>query len=141
MVSGPACPDYLCDVDRHAMARAQRRRQALEALELERSRGEALREQLETVVSEVDGAAIDEAIFAAMEPEDVAIVRDAIYGPEPDPVDFDEEWSDGDLLSPEDDPAPDTDEQESEIERLREAMADSRRREQALERYLEALGE
>jgi hypothetical protein len=144
MVSRPAWPDYLCDVDREAMARAQRRRQALDALEFERARGEALREQLETVVAELDGAAIDEAIFASMAPEDVAVVREALFGAEPDAAgESDEEWTEVDwLVAPdEDDPALELAERESEIERLRETIAASRRREAALERYLEALAE
>jgi hypothetical protein len=143
MVSRPAWPDYLCEVDREAMARAQRRRQALDALEFERARGEALREQLETVIGETDGAALDEAIFASMAPEDVAVVREALYGPEPDDAgESDEAWTDADWLAPEeDDPALELAERESEIERLRGELAASRQRESALERYLEALAE
>jgi hypothetical protein len=132
------------------MARAQRRRQALDALEFERARGEALREQLETVIGETDGAALDEAIFASMAPEDVAVVREALCGPEPDDAgESDEAWTDADWLAPEeeeeeeeeDDPALELAERESEIERLRGEIAASRQRESALERYLEALAE
>ncbi|HEY7537771.1 MAG TPA: hypothetical protein VH721_07265 [Gaiellaceae bacterium] len=130
-------------MDREAMARAQRRRQALDALEFERARGEALREQLETVIGETDGAALDEAIFASMAPEDVAVVREALCGPEPDDAgESDEAWTDADWLAPEeDDPALELAERESEIERLRGELAASRQRESALERYLEALAE
>jgi hypothetical protein len=51
--------DYLGVVDRESIARAERRRQALEALEFERARAAALRERLESVVAELDGPAID----------------------------------------------------------------------------------
>ena len=66
-----ACLDYLGAVDREAIARAERRRQALEALEFERARAAALRERLEAIVAELDGPALDAAIFARLAPEDV----------------------------------------------------------------------
>ncbi len=126
-------------MDRQAIARAQRRRQAAEALDDERARGEALREQLETIVAELEGPALDEAAFAAMEPGDVAIVRPALYGEEIGPPEPDDpltlEWYEATA-----DPEPDPAEQEEEVARLQQELAESRRRELALERYLEALG-
>jgi hypothetical protein len=121
------------------MARAQRRRQAVEALEFERARADALRDQLESVVAELDGAAVDESVFASMTPDDVAVVRAELYGPEPEEPD--EEWAASEWDLPEPDLEPDPAERESEIARLQEAIASSRRRQQAFERYLEALGE
>ena len=120
------------------MARAQRRRQAVEALEFERARAEALEEQLETIVAELDGPALDEDVFAAMAPEDVAIVRPALFGEEPEPIeepgDWALEWHEATA-----DPAPDPAEQEAEVARLQEEIEESRRRQEALGRYLAAL--
>jgi hypothetical protein len=128
-------------VDRQGIARAQRRRQAVDALEFERARGEALQEQLETVVGELEGPALDEAVFATMEPEDVAIVRPALYGEEVEPPPEADDPLTAEWYEAMADPEPDPAEQESEIARLRDELAASRRRRLALERYLEALGE
>jgi hypothetical protein len=126
-------------MDRQAVARAERRRQAVEALESERARADALQEQLRTIVAELEGAAIDEAIFSSMAPEDVAVVRPALYGVEPE---LEDTWADLDWHSPEDaeEDAEGAD-QEAEISRLEEEIAGSIRRQQAFERYLDALGE
>ena len=91
--SGPARLDYLWPVDperdgrRRALARAGRRRQVLEALEFERGRETVLVEQLEHTLAEADGAGLDEAIFAGMEPEQVEIVRGVLHGPSEDEQD------------------------------------------------------
>jgi hypothetical protein len=124
-------------VDRQAIARAQRRRQATDALEFERARADALRERLEAIVSELDAPAIDEAVFAAMAAEQAAVVRTELYGAEPEPLD--EEWAEED--SPEADPVLDPVEQEAEIVRLQDEIAGSMRRQQAFEAYLAAIGE
>ncbi len=125
-------------MDRQAIARAQRRRQVEEALEFERARADALREQLETIVAELDGPALDETVFAAMTPEDVAVVRPALYGAEDEP---DDEWITLELESAEAESESDpVEEQEAEVARLAEAIDASVRRQQAFERYLEALG-
>jgi hypothetical protein len=121
-------------VDRDAIARAQRRRQALEALEFERERADALLEQLEALVTELEAPRIDEAIFARMAPEDADVVRGTLQpgepvGPEEEWLPIEEPW--------EADPA----ESEAEIARLEEEIAASRRRQQAFERYIEALGD
>jgi hypothetical protein len=136
-----ACAAIVIRVDRQAIARAQRRRHAVEALAFERSRGEALQEQLETIVGEIEGPALDEATFAAMEPDDVAIVRPVLHGERLEPPEESDdpavvEWYEA-MVDPEPDPA----EQEAEVERLQQELAESRRRQLALERYLEALGE
>jgi len=128
-----ACLDYLGPVDREAIARAERRRQALEALEFERARAAALRERLESIVAELDGPAVDEAIFAQLAPEDVEVVRPALQGDEAEPVESLE-------VELDDVEADTTAWLEEEIVRLQEEIATSTGRQQAFERYLEALG-
>jgi hypothetical protein len=120
-------------VDREAIGRDQRRRQAQEALDFERERETALREQLEDIVAELEGPRIDQAAFAAMQPEDVALVRATFEDAE------DEAEEEGWLADGEPE-ADDDEERESEIARLQEEMAASRRRQEAFERYLTALG-
>jgi hypothetical protein len=120
-------------VDRESIARAERRRQALEALEFERARAAALRERLESIVAELDGPAIDEAVFAQLTPEDVAVVRPALQSDDVEPVEsfeieLDEAESDATTWL------------EEEVARLQEEIASSSGRQQAFERYLEALG-
>jgi hypothetical protein len=127
-------------VDRRAMARAQRRRQAVDALEFERARAELLQEQLESIAAELDGPALDEAAFAAMAPEDVEIVRPLLFGEEAEPLEEPEAWA-LEWHEATADPEPDPAEQEAEVARLQEELDESRRRQQALERYLAALGE
>jgi hypothetical protein len=126
-------------MDRQAIVRAQRRRQAAEALEFERAREEALRDRIETIVAELDGPALDEAVFAAMPPEQAEVVRIELYGQEPEPLG--EEWA----LPFEDPEAEDevdpVEQQEAEIARLEEEIAGSVRRQQAFEAYLAALAE
>jgi hypothetical protein len=134
-----APPDYLCRVDREAIARAQRRRQAEEALQFEQDRETALREQLEAIVVEQEGPRIDAAAFAAMAPEDVEVVRAALQGAADEP-DEDEDWLGGGLAGDEEEDADAADSQEEEIARLEAEIADSRRRQAAFERYLAALG-
>jgi hypothetical protein len=121
-------------VDRDAIARAQRRRQALEALEFERERADALLEQLEALVTELEAPRIDAAIFARMAPEDAEVVRGTLQPGEP--AGPEEEW-----LPIEKSWEPDPAESEAEIARLEEEIASSRRRQQAFERYIEALGD
>jgi hypothetical protein len=124
-------------MDRLAIVRAQRRRQATEALEFERAREEALRDRLESIVAELDGPALDEAAFAAMAPEQAAFVRAELYGEEPEPLG--EEWALPLEDDPEADPLVDPTGQEAEIARLEEEIAGSLRRQQAFEAYLGAL--
>jgi hypothetical protein len=123
-------------VDREAIARAGRREQALAALEFERARGAALRERLEAIVVELEGPAVDAAVFAQLTPEDVAVVRPELQAAEPEPVES-VESVEGEL---EDAAAEQTAWLEEEIVRLQAEIAASSRREQAFERYLDALG-
>jgi hypothetical protein len=122
-------------MDRDAIARAHRRRQAHEALEFERDRAASLEEQVEAIVGELEGPRIDEETFARMAPEDADAVRAALRsddaeGPE-------EEWLELEGESAEADPA----ESEVEIARLQNEIAASRLRQAVLERYIEALGD
>jgi len=132
-VSVAASLDYVGAVDRDAIVRAGRRAQALEALEFERARGAALRERLEAIVVELEGPAVDATVFARMAPEDVDVVRPALQAEEPDPLEpLEDELED------------EVSEQrawlDEEIVRLQAEIAASGRREQAFERYLDALG-
>jgi hypothetical protein len=123
-------------VDREAIARGERRRRIEEALDEERGREEALVERLADVVTEGEGTRIDEQAFARMDPEDVALVREALE--EPSAFDVGEE--DADFLALERDEDDQTEaEAEEEIVRLQAEIAASRRRRLAYERYLEAL--
>ena len=123
-------------MDRETLARAGRRRQVLEALEFEREREAVLVEQLEHTLAEADGAGLDEAIFAGMEPEQVEIVRGLLHGPSEDEED-EEILIEREIFGPD----PDDDESvEEEIARLEQELADCRTRQQAFERYLAGLG-
>jgi hypothetical protein len=121
-------------MDREGLAREGRRRQALEALEFERARGAALRERLEIFVTEIDGPAVDAAIFAAMTAEEAQVVRAELQPIDPEPIPPDEPEE------PDAEPAePDEVLQEAEIERLRGEISASLQRQRAFERYLELL--
>lgn len=131
-------------MDRDAIARAQRRRQALEALEFERNRATGLSEQIEEIVAEAEGRRIDEEAFATMTPEDAAALR-TVLQLDGEPLSEDEPLPEDDWLGATDEPSesdPDEpeDDAEEEIARLQAEVADSRRRQELLERYVEALG-
>jgi hypothetical protein len=122
-------------VDREAIARGRRRRQVEEALEDEQGRERALTDQLEDVVAEELGAPVDELAFARMDAADVAVVRE-LFDPS---TGLDEDSDEDDLdLAAEDEP-PDGDPVDEEVDRLQAEIADSRRRQLAYRRYLEAL--
>ena len=76
-------------MDREAIARRVRRRQVEEALEFEREREQTLEEQIEMVIAEADGPAVDAATFARMTPEDAAIVKNELTPPPIDDEDSD----------------------------------------------------
>ncbi len=132
-------------MDRDAIARARRRRQAEEALEVERDRMAMLEGEIEDLVTELVGARIDEETYAAMTPEDAETVRELLGAP-PD-FEVDEDWAtddeSADEETAEDDPGAVAEdpagEIEAEIARLESEIAISRQRQQALERYLAAL--
>ena len=126
-------------MDVEAVARTQRRRQAQEALEFEREREAVLQEQLEAVVGEVEGPRIDEEAFARMPPEDAELARQVLTsgldGEDPD-LDPEDEWYDvGETDEPE------AESYEDEFRRLQEEIAECRRLQQALQSYLDALGD
>jgi hypothetical protein len=128
-------------VDRDAIARGHRRRQAEEALEFERDRMALLEGQVEELVTELIGTRIDDEAFATMPPEDVETVR-AVLDPRP-VYELDDEWLEAEDETSEDDPAPEAEDPEAETEaeilRLESEIAVSRQRQQALERYIEAV--
>jgi hypothetical protein len=128
-------------MDREAIARAQRRRQASDALEFERERAAGLQEQIDTLIVELDGPRVDEEAFAKMAAEDAELAR-SLLSPVEEPADEadEDEWLIFGDDPPEDDEEPDPRaEAEAEIVRLQEEIAESRRRQDALERYIEAL--
>jgi hypothetical protein len=107
-------------VDRDAIARAGRRREVLDALAFEREREAALREQIDAVVLEVEGPRIDRSAKALLGSAELDLVVDVF----PAPPEYDEPS----------DEAADRAANEGEIERLREEIAGSQARQQALER-------
>jgi hypothetical protein len=117
-------------VDRDALVRRARRRQALDALAFERDRAALLAEQIEEMVASLDGAQVDAAVYAQLDPDDLQLVRAALRDD-----DRDESELDGDGVE---DPA-DTQDDEDEILRLQGELDVSARVQAALERYLEVL--
>jgi hypothetical protein len=130
-------------VELREIARAQRKRHVEEALQFERDRERALRDQLEETVTELEGPAVDEEVFAKMAPRDVEIVREALLDSGPAiEHGVDEEEDAAWLQEFVDDGSPEVERGErlGEVARLEEEIEGSRRRQQALERYLDALG-
>lgn len=123
-------------MDRARIARAERRRQALDELEFERERAAALHEEIARLVLELEGPGLDEQVFARLSPADVDLVRGSLQG-QPVAEADDDEWFDLDGGEPE----ADREELESEISRLQAEIAASTRRQEAFERYLDALDE
>lgn len=125
-------------MDTDAIVREQRRRQALAALEDERNREASLQEQINEVLTEIEGARIDAAAFARMAPEDVELVRETL---DPSQITPEEDWLELQGESPAELARLRREEQEGERIRLLDLIAESRRCQKALERYIEALGE
>jgi hypothetical protein len=127
-------------VDREAIARAQRRRQARESLQFERERASGLQEQIDILVAELEGSRVDEQAFAKMASEDAELARSLLAPAEQPADDADEdEWLIFGADRPDDEEPDPREEAEEEIARLQREIAESRRRQKALERYLEAL--
>ena len=120
-------------MDRDAIARSQRRRQVEEARAEEQGRELALTERLEEVVTEREGARVDAETFVRMQPEDVALVRELLETPIF--LEDDEDTGEYDTDEDEDGEA----EAEAEIARLQNEIAESRQRQLAYERYVDAL--
>ncbi len=129
-------PDYGWRVDRVAIARAERRRQALDELEFERERAAALHDEVARLVLELEGPKLDEEIFARLSPADVDLVRETLQE-----IPAAEETEDGWFELDEEDPETARAELEAELVRLQAEIAASTRRQQAFERYLAALAE
>lgn len=123
-------------MDTDAIVRARRRQQALDALEFERDRETALLEQIDEVLTELDGPRIDAAAFARMEADDVELVRETLdpshVTPEQDRLELEGE-------SPAESARLRREEQEAERLRLLDLVAECRRCQKALESYIQAL--
>lgn len=129
-------------MDREAIARARRRKQAEEHLAEQREREAALRNELEERIAEADGPALDERVFASLSPEEAKLVRDGLAGVVDDaPPPEESFW--GDEEEPWEDQSADPDslraDLEEEIARLQGELEACRARQQAYERYLQAL--
>ena len=111
-----------------------------ETLDFERDREQTLSEQIEIVVTEVDGRTVDEAVFTRMSPEDAEIVNAELNPP---PVDVEEDpdffFERDDLINLDDEP--EIDPHAEELARLNSELEECRRRQRAFEAYLSALGE
>lgn len=118
----------LAHVDRDAIARAQREREARDALEFERQREELLLAQIADTVLAAERARIDGEAFAQMVPEDVVRVRE-LLADHADHAGDDDADADADA---------DTLEQD-EIDRLLGEIERSRASQGALERFIQAL--
>jgi len=123
-------------VDTDGIVRARRRQQALDALEFERDRETALLEQIDEVLTELDGPRIDAEAFARMEADDVVLVRETL---DPTSVMPEQEWLELEGESPAESARLRREEQEAERLRLRELVAECRRCQKALESYIQAL--
>jgi hypothetical protein len=128
-------------VDRQAIARDVRRRQAQEALDFERERERALEDQIALAIGEADGPEIDAAAFAAMSPEDVTIVKEELNPTPFDPGEGPDFFERDDLIDLDVDEPIDFDPLAEELARLNEELVGCRRRQQAFQAYLAALGE
>ena len=123
-------------MDTDGIVRARRRQQALDALEFERDRETALLEQIDEVLTELDGPRIDTEAFARMEADDVVLVRETL---DPTSVMPEQEWLELEGESPAESARLRREEQEAERLRLRELVAECRRCQKALESYIQAL--
>jgi hypothetical protein len=124
-------------VDRDAIARAVRRRQAQETLDFEREREQTLTEQVELVIGEAESSRIDAAAFERMSPEHVEIVK-----AEFNPPTYDDDESPG-FFERDDffdlDDFEEVDAHAEELARLNTELEDCRRRQQAFAAYIAAL--
>ena len=123
------------------MARAGRRAQAEEALAFERDREAELRRQLADVVLEEEGARVDAAAFAALEPDDVRRVRAAFGELDEDGGDEEDDLFDEAFVTIDfgEEPEGEREDEEAETSRLEREIDESRRTQAALERFIAAL--
>lgn len=123
-------------MDTDAIVRARRRQQALDALEFERDRETALLEQIDEVLTELDGPRIDAAAFARMEADEVQLVRETL---DPSHVTLEQDRLELEGESPAESARLRREEQEAERLRLLDLVAECRRCQKALESYIQAL--
>jgi hypothetical protein len=119
-------------VDRDALVRAVRRRQALDALAFERDRAALLSEQLEETVALLDGQRIDADLYERLGSDDVQLVRAALRDGGTDDAGDDSDEDDENEFDP-------RAEAEAELARLQGELELSARTQAALERYLDVL--
>ena len=125
-------------MDRQAIARARRHRTVAQRLEEEKAREAVLSEQLEEVVTELEGPGIDEIVLEQLPVEDATFVRGIVQGGVAIELGLEEDFfagvedDHGDVVDP-------TAEMEDEIVRLREAIEESQTRQRALQSYLDGL--
>jgi hypothetical protein len=130
-------------VNRDAIARERRRREAVEALEFEQQREAALREQIEETILEEERQRVDREALAQLDPAEADLVRE-ILGTDDEADEDDEaleEWDEmlADFAEEVEDAADDAGAGD-EIERLNAEIEGSRSRQRALERFVDALG-
>ena len=121
------------------MARDGRRAQAEEALAFERDREAELRRQLADVVLEEEGARVDAAAFAALEPDDVRRVRAALGELDEDGGDEEDDLFDEAFVTIDFGDEPEREDDEAETSRLEREIDESRRTQAAIERFIAAL--
>jgi hypothetical protein len=131
--------DYLCAVDRDAIARGVRRRQAQETLDFEREREQTLIEQVELAIGEAESSHVDAAAYERMSPEDVQIVK-AEFDPPTYDADEDAGFFERDDLFDLDE-VEEVDPHAEELARLNGELEECRRRQQAFSAYIDALGD
>lgn len=120
-------------MERTEIARAVRRRYALEAIDDEKQRERVLADQLDEIIAEADGPALDAAVFETMEPTEVRLLQE-LFG-DALPADRDELES-ADFFEED---GEDEESVEEEIVRLQTEIRRCQRRVRALERYIEGL--
>ena len=127
-------------MNRDAIARERRRREAVEALEFEQQREAALREQIEETILEEERQRVDREALAQLDPAEAALVREILGTDDEEDEDL-EEWDEmfADFEEEDEDAAGDAGAGD-EIGRLNAEIEDSRSRQRALERFVDALG-
>ena len=95
-----------------------------------------LHEEIARLVLELEGPGLDEEVFARLSPGDVELVRGSLQG-RPAAEGDEDEW----FELHNEDPETDREELEAEIVRLQAEIAASTRRQEAFQRYLDALDE
>ncbi len=124
-------------MDRRAIAIERRRRLVAEHIAEERGREASLADQLEEVVTELEGPAIDATVLEKLSPEDAAVARGVVQGGTAMELELDEDFFSD--LEDDEEPYDAAADLEEELTRLQEAIATSQARQRSLEAYLTAL--